>query len=355
MSIRSRLTLWFASVLVISLIVMAFSLHYELREDRQLMRKGQAVSSAWEETGEFLLAYGLPTALLLLVGGSWMLRRSLDPISRMTAAAENLHLNRLHERLPPVGTGDELDRLTQVFNAMTARLEESVARIREFTLHASHELKTPLTIMHGELEAALAVEDLPMVQRELLASQLDEVQRLMKIVENLMFLAKADAGLLPLASEPVRLDELIQESFADARLLARPKSISVRLNAGDPVTVRGDRHRLRQLLLNLTENAIKYNQPQGFVEMTWQQDGDQVEFRIANSGPGISPEKMPHAFERFFRGDPSHSSEVEGSGLGLAIAQSIVHAHSGTIRLSSRPDPVTTVSVRLPLASVLPG
>ena len=149
MSIRSRLTLWFATILLVSLAVMAGVFHFEMREDRQRMRNGEPLPSTWEETGEFVLYYGMPAALLLLVGSSLLLRRFLRPISRLKEGAENLHLYRLNERLPSVGTGDELDRLTEVFNAMSARLEASVAQVRDFTLHASHELKTPLTIMQG--------------------------------------------------------------------------------------------------------------------------------------------------------------------------------------------------------------
>jgi signal transduction histidine kinase len=249
------------------------------------------------------------------------------------------------------GNGDELDRLTEVFNAMTARLDGSFQRIREFSLHASHELKTPLTIMRGELETALREENLIPVQRERVLSQIDEIQRLTAIVDGLTLLTKADAGQIKLNSEPIRLDELVRENFADAKILAQPRNIHVNLLACEEMTVPGDRHRLRQLLLNLTDNVIKYNHPGGTVTISLRRAGEVAELKIDNTGAGIPLELQPRVFERFFRGDASHSNAVEGCGLGLSIAQWIVTAHGGTIHFASTPDKLTTVTVRLPLIS----
>ncbi len=351
MNLRARITLWHSAILLISLMVMAGVFHYELQENRQALRAGEPLEPSWEETGEFVLYFGLPTALLLLAGGAWFIRRSLQPVARLTEAAERIQLHHLQERLPPTGTGDELDRLTQVFNAMTVRLRESFDRVREFTLHASHEIKTPLTIMRGELESALREEDDPPSQRDLLANLLDEVNRLAKVVDGLSLLAKADAGQLVLHREQVQLAELVQDSFADAQVLAQHSGIAVKLSRCDPALVQADRHRLRQLLLNLTDNAIKYNQPHGRVEMALTRNGESVELTFTNTGPGIPPHTLPRVFDRFFRGDLAHGSEVEGCGLGLTIVQWIVKAHGGTIHLASEPNRLTTITVRLPMGS----
>jgi signal transduction histidine kinase len=235
---------------------------------------------------------------------------------------------------------------------MTERLNRSFARIREFTLHASHELKTPLTVMHGELETALQDQALTAPQRERLESELDEVQRLAKIVDGLTLLTKADAGQITLAREPVRLDELVREACADAQSLARPYDIQVSVTACDELTVTGDRHRLRQLLLNLTDNAIKYNQRNGTVTLCLRRTADTAEMAVANTGPGIPAETLPRIFDPFFRGDSSHSQTVEGCGLGLSIARWIVSAHAGTIRVTSEPNRLTTTTVRLPLSAL---
>jgi signal transduction histidine kinase len=218
-------------------------------------------------------------------------------------------------------------------------------------LHASHELKTPLTILHGELETELCDEKLSPPQRERLASQLDEVQRLSKIVDGLTLLTKADAGQIQLGHEPVRLDDVVRDAFADAQILAEPCGVKVELSACEELTVRGDRHRLRQLLLNLADNAIKYNAPGGEVKLALRRAGSDALFTIANTGPGIPPELLPKVFDRFFRGDASHNNTVDGSGLGLSIAQWIVSAHRGSIEIASEPAKSTTVTVRLPLAA----
>jgi signal transduction histidine kinase len=177
------------------------------------------------------------------------------------------------------------------------------------------------------------------------------LRRLARIVDSLTLLAKADAGQVALKLEPVHLDELVRDNFADAQILAEPHGIQVKLAACEEITVRGDRHRLRQLLLNLADNAVKYNQPQGRVTMSLRHAGGTAEFTIANSGPGIPPEILPRVFDRFFRGDPAHSPAVDGCGLGLSIVQWIVSAHDGTIKIESVPNKITTVTVCLPLAA----
>jgi len=232
---------------------------------------------------------------------------------------------------------------------MLARLDDSFNRIREFTLHASHELKTPLTILCGEIETALRDESLTPAERDRYASQLDELRRLARIVDGLTLLAKADAGQVTLTLEPIRLDELVRDNFADTQILAEPQQIRVELTGCEEISVCADRHRLRQLLLNLADNAVKYNQPQGRVTMNLHRVNGAAEFVIANTGPGIPPESLPRIFDRFYRGDPAHGNEVDGCGLGLSIAQWIISAHHGTIRVESAPSQLTTVTVRLPL------
>jgi len=181
------------------------------------------------------------------------------------------------------------------------------------------------------------------------SSQIDEITRLTKIVDSLTLLAKADAGQLAVAQEPVRLDELVRDSFADAQMLALPARLRVELSVCDETTVRGDRHRLKQLLLNLTDNAIKYNQPDGRIAMRLSRENGAAELTIANTGPGIPAEKLPRVFDRFFRGDSAHNSAVEGCGLGLSIARWIANAHGGTIRVTSEPHELTTITVKFPV------
>jgi signal transduction histidine kinase len=350
MKIRTRLTLWYAVVLIVSLLVIGLGTFHEISEQLHRSHRHEPDEHAFVETGELIFQVGLPAVLLGLLGGWWLTRRVLAPVAALTAAAEKIHAGNLAQKLPRSGNGDELDRLTGVFNAMTTRLDGSFQRIREFTLHASHELKTPLTILRGEIETELRAEKLPPAQREKLSGQLDELQRLTQIVDGLTLLTKADAGQVPLKFAPLALEEIVRDVFEDAKILARPANISVRLAAGENIAISGDRHRLRQLLLNLADNAVKYNQPGGTVEFSLRRDGADAELKISNTGKIIPPEVLPHVFERFYRGDPAHNSSVDGCGLGLSIVQWIVSAHRGTIKIESGPEKPTTVTVRLPAA-----
>lgn len=350
MTIRTRLTVWYAGVFLVSILLMAGVMYYELVIERAATKAaGKPTEPVQEEIAEIVFFYGLPAALVTIIGGWVLLKRALAPLDNLASAAQRLHVHNLREPLPRTGNGDEVDRLSEALNSTNARLEDAFNRIREFTLHASHELKTPLAVLHGEIETTLTDPVTTPAQREAFASQLDEIQRLTKIVEGLALLAKADAGLLVLAKESVRLDELVQDSFADALLLAQPHKIRVTLTACDEVTVRGDRHRLRQLLLNLTDNAIKYNQPDGRVEMCLSRNDHAAELAIANTGKGIPAPALRRVFDRFFRGDESHSSEIEGCGLGLSIAEWIAKAHGGRIHITSEPGKLTTVTVNFPL------
>jgi signal transduction histidine kinase len=178
---------------------------------------------------------------------------------------------------------------------------------------------------------------------------LDELHRLARIVDGLTLLAKADAGLISLKREPVNLTTLVHDGFEDLEILAESKGIRVTLNNCDDASVVGDADRLRQLLLNLADNAVKYNKPGGSICMDLKRNGSTAEFAITNTGPGIAPEAMPRVFDRFYRGDPAHNHDVDGCGLGLSIAQWIVTAHHGKIHVDSEPNRLTTVKVSLPV------
>ena len=352
MTIRTRLTLWYGGILLASLALMATAVYCESMEQRERILRAKLLEPAWEEVAEVILFYGLPTCLLLLLAGWLFLRKLLAPIRSLTQAAERIQMDHLTERLVPTGSGDELDRLTHVFNAMTTRLENSFSRVREFTLHASHELKTPLTVMRAEIESALRRSDGDPGQREILVHQMDEIQRLTKIVDGLTFLARTDAGQMALNLENFRLDNLVKDSFADAQILAQPRGIEVALTACEEVTIRGDRHRFRQLLLNLTDNAVKYSHSNGSVTFALNRKNGDAELVITNTGDTVSPEKLAHVFEPFYRGDPAHNNEIEGCGLGLSIAQRIVHMHGGHIAMTCDPPAPINVTVRLPIGSV---
>ncbi len=356
MKIRTRLTLWYAGVLFVSLILLSFIAYYELIVEggrtTRIINLEDYDKSGLKEIIEITLLCGIPAVLLGLMGGWFLIHKALKPIREMIVVAGRIHEGNLKARLPRSGNGDELDILSDVFNQMTARLDESFRRIHEFTLHASHELKTPLTILHGELEDALKGEELSVSHRERVANELNEVQRLDRIVDGLTFLTKAGAGRVKVAREFLRLDELLRDTYADALVLAKPQDVTVTLADCEEIGIQGDRHRLRQLLLNLVDNAIKYNYAGGNVILSLRQIADGTRLSVVNTGAGVPIEKQNKVFEPFFRGDESHSDIVEGCGLGLSICRLIAEFHGARIVFTSEPDVRTEVTVMFPPSEI---
>lgn len=352
MTLRQRLAVQYGLVVAVCLTLLAGLSHHEFVVEpriRQQFNLPKASVAPWREYAEVAFHILIP---LVLGGGWWLMRRSLRPLAALTGNVERIHAENLCTPLPRNGNGDEVDRLTVAFNAVTARLHESFQQIRTFTLQASHELKTPLAVMRAQLDTAL--RGCPArTGRECgwIRGQLAEVERLARIVDALTFLTKADAGLVRLEKRPVNLTDLVRESYEDALLLAEAAGLRVELQVCDAATVLGDRDRLRQLLLNLVDNALKYNRPGGELCLALRSAGDAAEFRITNTGEGIAPELLPRVFDRFVRGNHGADENMPGSGVGLTICQWIVHGHGGTIRIGSEPGRLTTVTVLLPLAT----
>jgi signal transduction histidine kinase len=307
-----------------------------------------------EEALEIVLYAGLPSVLVGLIAGAFVMRRALRPIQSLTEALERTNVSNLGTPVPLSGSVDELDRMTVVFNRMKQRLDASIHQSREFTLHSSHELKTPLTILHGTMEQMLTNSRLEPADTARVESMLEEVQRLTGIVGQLSFLACADAGLLDFNLAPVAMNLLVEDLAEETSILASGRKINVRLTGCDPVTVNGDRMRLRQLFLNLADNAVKYNHDGGTVEIALHASPDSAIFTIINTGATLPPDLRARVFERFFRGDAAHGSEIEGSGLGLCIARTITELHRGTIKFDATDDGRTRVSVRVPAIQSFP-
>ena len=353
MTLFRRILLYYCLSLVGTLLLVGFFSWVEFGNQIERVEQGgiDAVTKKngpLEESIEIVMYAGLPALVIGLIGGLLMVRRALRPIQHLTEALEKTEVSNLSEPVTRSGNGDELDRMTVVFNHMKERLGLSFTQAREFTLNASHELKTPLTILHSTLEQMLTSEASMEPDRDRIASLLEEVQRLSAIVGQLSFLARADAGLLSANRKPVALDDLVHDLLEETTILASAAEIKVTLLDCQPVTVSGDKMRLRQLLLNLADNAVKYNERGGSIEMTLSRQSDTGLFTITNTGPALPMEHRSRVFERFFRGDLAHNSSVEGSGLGLSIAKSIVESHHGSIRYEVLPDERTRVTVRLP-------
>lgn len=353
MTLLKRILLYYSLTLLASLVLVGYWSWVEFHNQIERVREGgiEAVlhqNGPLEEALEIVTFAGLPAVAIGLLGGLFLMRRALRPIQDLTVALEKTDVSNLADPVARSGNGDELDRMAAVFNRMKQRLGASFTQSREFTLHASHELKTPLTILHGTLEQMLAQEPESGV-RDKVVSMIEEVQRLSHIVGQLAFLARADAGQMALHNETVMLNELVRDLADEATILASPRSIEVSLQECALSPVKADRMRLRQLLLNLADNAVKHNRHGGSVFISLVQDGRQAVFQITNTGSLLPPEQQARVFERFFRGDLAHSGETEGSGLGLSIAQSIAEAHEWQIHYSNTPDQRTQVTLTLPL------
>jgi signal transduction histidine kinase len=351
MTLRSKLALRYGAIIGVCLLLLGGLAYHEFVTEprqRQIYKIPELPEMAFTEWVE-VFCYGMIP--VVLAAGWWIMRKTLAPLCELAHNVERIHADNLREPLRRTGNGDEVDRLTEVFNGMTARLNHSFQQIREFTLHASHELKTPLTIMRVQLETMLEEDQaLSPAQVEWLECELNEVQRMSKIVDSLALLTKAEAGLVKLEQQEVTLGGLVRECFEDAQILAEPQSVRVTLADCEATQISGDRDRLRQLLLNLTDNAIKYNRPGGSVTLALRQRDGQAEIEITNTGEGVPPELQARVFDRFVRGEEARSRAIEGSGLGLSISRWIVGAHGGTIEMTSRAGQSTTVTVRLPLA-----
>ncbi|MBJ6726825.1 sensor histidine kinase [Geomesophilobacter sediminis] len=296
----------------------------------------------------FILALGIPVALALaLIGGYLLAGRVLAPIGAMAAKAREITADRLSERLP-VEHDDEFGRLARVFNDTFARLEESFERLRRFTSDASHELRTPLTAIRSVGEVGLRKGTDPEALREAIGSMLEEADGLTRLVDSLLTISRAEAGTLQLKREPTDLAALAREVVDCLEVLAEEKEQAIHLEAAEEVIADLDRSTLRQGLLNIIDNAVKYAPRGGQVWVHVWDAGDEAFLEVRDDGPGIAAEHQPRVFDRFYRIDSGRSREVGGTGLGLAIARWAVEVNGGCIRLTSQPGHGSTFTIVVP-------
>ena len=294
-------------------------------------------------------AWSLPLVVLAVVAGVWWATgRALAPFRALAEAIEGVQSDRLDRRVVESPAKDEIQRLATSFNALLARLEKSFVQTRRFAADASHELRTPLTIMRGEVEQILRQPQLPPAALSKLVSLQDEIARLDRITEQLLQLARFDAGHVVLEAKSIGFSELLSGICEDAELLATAGGVSFEVELKPGVRVKGDELHLRRLVLNLLDNACKYNRPAGRVRCELKEEAGDAVLTVANTGPGIQAELRDRIFERFFRADASRTN-THGHGLGLALCWEIVELHGGKLTLLATSEPGwTEFEIRLP-------
>jgi heavy metal sensor kinase len=297
------------------------------------------------------LAWGLPLAIFIIAGGGYLLvRRALTPVEQITRAAERITQHNLSERLPVSNSGDELERLSISLNRMITRLDDAFQNSKRFVADASHDLRTPLTILRGELENFAEDPRLDEEMRERAASLLEEVVHLGKIVEQLFTLSRLDAGEAQTEWTRFDLAELAKTTTEQLHLLAEDKGVSLSCNVSQPLPVKGNHVRLKQVIVNLLDNAIKYTPKKGAIQLRVLAVNGHAVLEVEDNGIGIPADALPHVFERFYRVDQARSADSESAGLGLSIVKAICTAHGAEVEAQSTVGCGSCFRVRLPLS-----
>jgi heavy metal sensor kinase len=292
------------------------------------------------------LLLSIPAAILLsLIGGALLARQAIEPLDRMTSTAQQISAERLNERIRLQRADTELQRLADSFNEMLERLDQSFKQIRQFTADASHELRTPVTILMGETDLALnGLLDYEEC-RAALGSRREELQRMSRIIDDLLTLSQFDHSQPTLHRKPLDFSDLVIEVCEQQRNQARSKGVELELTKTAPAMMEGDSSRLRQMVRNLLDNAIKYTPGGGKVTIELEQANGNFELRVADNGIGIPRDDLPHIFDRFYRVDKARTRAEGGTGLGLSIVKQVVEAHGGNVNASSEVGTGTVMTV----------
>ena len=300
----------------------------------------------------WILLFLTPFVLLMAaISGHILMSMPLRPLAALTHQAERIGTRDPGERLPVLATGDEMERLSISLNSMIDRLEEALAHNRRFSADVSHDLRTPLTILRGELEHMLRTSRLDDTDRESIGSSLEEIERMSTIVESLLTISRLDSGTKSMDVQPMNLSELVRWTVEQVHVLSDEKHISLRSTISGPVWIMADSARIRQILVNLLDNAIKYTPAGGevSVSVTARPEESNAVLEVRDTGIGIPAASLPHVFDRFYRSDKARVRESGGSGLGLAIVRAICKAHNGVIAVESLEGHGTTMRLKFPL------
>jgi heavy metal sensor kinase len=288
----------------------------------------------------------VPAGLFVaILAGRWMATIALGPLLKFAEASRHIDVTNLRQRLPVRGVHDELDDVAHAFNETLARVEDAVGEMRQFSTALAHELRTPIAALRGEIELAAMKPDSGEAYRRTAASQLEELDRLKRLIDQLLTLARAESGQIPLLRERVDLGAIAASAVEQVELVAQASGLELTCETSPNAFVNGDAEWLERLLLNLLDNAFKFTPRGGRVRVGVSAGDSQVCLEVSDTGIGMPPDVLPHVFERFYRADPARSSSERGVGLGLSLVKWIADRHDGAVQASSGPGQGSTFRV----------
>jgi heavy metal sensor kinase len=324
---------------------------FENKQVTSIIQVGTSLAD-FDETMKKLLIIMIISILtsisVTIVAGYFMAKKTLKPVDQIRRAAIKISSSNLDERIDIKGRKDELGRLAETFNAMISRLKDAFQRINQFSIDVSHELKTPLTILKGETEVGLRKDRNNEEYKKLLQSNLEEVDRMARIIDDLLLLSKTDTKDIKLNMESISLRDLVADVCINMKIFANNKKVNLVVNELADVRLIGDELKLRRMLWNILENGIKYTQEGGVVAVSSYANNGYVCVTVKDNGAGISQDDIEYIFDRFYRADRSRKRE-SGSGLGLSISKWIAEAHNGAIEVESQPSVGSQFSIKLPI------
>ena len=325
----------------------------EFREGGLRLRMGADLRAINQLGWDILLGMlgAIPTVLIVIViGGRWVARQALAPVEAIRQAAGRITVHNLDQRLPVPPANDEIAGLIGVLNGTLERLQASFEQSVRFSAEASHHLKTPLSVLRAGIEEILTDRDTPAKQQTRASALLHQVHQLTSIAENLLLLARADAGRLDLQREEFDLSEVLEGMCDDARAIAEPEGLTVETKLPHQLRLVADRRAVALIVQNLMENAIKYNEPGGCICIHARAENGEAEVIVKNNGEPIPPERAPHIFERFYRA--RSDGRIPGQGLGLSVACELAKAHRGELELVRSDSVWTEFRLKLPRHAV---
>jgi heavy metal sensor kinase len=315
-----------------------------------LLQVGASLATMDGAVGRFLqlLLWGVPAGLFLaILAGRWMATVALCPLLQFAGAALAIYVTNLRQRLPVRGVHDELDDVAQAFNETLGRVEDAVGEMRQFSTALAHELRTPVAALRGEIELAAMKPEAPGESRRATASQLEELDKLTRLIDQLLTLARAESGQIPLARERVDLSALVPSVVEQVEAVAQANGLDLRCDVTGQVAVRGDAEWLERLLLNLLDNAFKFTPRGGRILVRLSAADGLARLEVGDTGIGMPPDVLPHVFERFYRADPARSSSARGAGLGLSLVRWIADRHDGVLHVASQPGRGSTFALHI--------